>query len=317
MYKKIYNVIKKYNNIVIARHIGADIDALGSQIALKDIIKTTFPKKNVYAVGAYAAKFKTVGILDKEVEEMYENSLLIIVDCPTLKRTDASNIENFSYVVKIDHHPFEEKFSDIELVDEEASSASELIVDLCKNTKLILTKYAAERLYMGIVSDTGRFLHPTASPKTFSVCAELLKKYDIDKTALYKTIYIRNLAEVSFNGYVYQNLKVTENGVGYILITDEIQKQFGVDPATSGNVVNELTYINELLAWVTFSEDKKQEYIRGSIRSRGPIINTLAMQYNGGGHKLASGLRIKDFSEADEIIEALDKICKEYKEENE
>ena len=55
MFNKIYKLIKKYNNIAIARHIGADLDALGAQIALKEIIKNTFPNKNVYAIGAYAA----------------------------------------------------------------------------------------------------------------------------------------------------------------------------------------------------------------------------------------------------------------------
>ena len=51
MFKKIYKEIKKYNNIVIARHIGVDPDALASQLALKESMKLTFPKKSVYAVG--------------------------------------------------------------------------------------------------------------------------------------------------------------------------------------------------------------------------------------------------------------------------
>ena len=66
MYKEIIKLIKKYDSIVIARHIGGDIDALGSQIGLKEIIKETYPNKKVYAVGAYASRFKFVGPLDKE-----------------------------------------------------------------------------------------------------------------------------------------------------------------------------------------------------------------------------------------------------------
>ena len=52
--------------------------------------------------------------------------------------------------------------------------------------------------------------------------------------------------------------------------------------------------------------------VRVSIRSRGPVINTLAMQYNGGGHKLASGIRLPNFDLADEIVEKLDNVCEEY-----
>ena len=111
---------------------------------------------------------------------------------------------------------------------------------------------------------------------------------------------------------VNSTFKVTKNGVGYIKITDEIQKEFGMDAASTGNMIGELSYVNELLTWVTFSEDKKQNMVRVSIRSRGPVINTLAMQYNGGGHKLASGIRLPNFDLSDEIIDELDKVCKEY-----
>ena len=62
MYKDIYKLIKKYSSIAIARHIGADIDALGSQLGLKEIIKETFPDKKVYAIGSYSSKFKFVSI---------------------------------------------------------------------------------------------------------------------------------------------------------------------------------------------------------------------------------------------------------------
>ena len=58
VYKKIFKLIKKYDEIVLARHIGPDPDAVASQIALRDSIKLTFPNKRVYAVGAGVSKFK-------------------------------------------------------------------------------------------------------------------------------------------------------------------------------------------------------------------------------------------------------------------
>lgn len=48
MYKQIYKYIKKYDNIVIARHIGVDPDAMASQVALRDSIKLTFPEKKFW-----------------------------------------------------------------------------------------------------------------------------------------------------------------------------------------------------------------------------------------------------------------------------
>lgn len=312
MYKEIIKLIKKYDSIVIARHIGGDIDALGSQIGLKEIIKETYPNKKVYAVGAYASRFKFVGPLDKEDDIDFDNSLLIVLDTPKVSRLDVDDISKYKHRVRIDHHPFEEEFCDIELVDENKSSTCEMIVELCLNTKLKITKSSAEKLYMGMISDTNRFLYPCTTSDTLALASLLVSKYGINPPELYEKMYLRNLDEIRFIGYIFQNIKVTKNGVAYIKITDETQKDFGMDPASAGNMVGELSYINDFIVWITFSEDKKQNMVRVSIRSRGPVINTLAMQYNGGGHKLASGIRLPNFDLSDEIIERLDTLCEEY-----
>ena len=312
MYKEINKLIKKYNSIVIARHVGGDIDALGSQIGLKEIIKETYPDKKVYAVGAYSSRFKFVGSLDKEDEIDFDNSLLIVLDTPKVSRIDIEDLSKYRTRIKIDHHPFEEKFCDVELINEEKSSACEMIIDLVLNTKLKMNRSAAEKLYMGIVSDTNRFMYPSSSSDTMSLAAKLIKDYGVNPPELYEKMYLRSIDEIRFIGYVFQNIKVTENGVGYIKITDEIQKEFKMDAASTGNMIGELSYVDELLAWITFSEDKKQNMVRVSIRSRGPVINTLAMQYNGGGHKLASGIRLPNFDLSDEIVEKLDNLCEEY-----
>ena len=88
LYKKIYKEIKKNDIIVIARHIGADPDALGSSMGLKDIILHNFPNKKVYVVGCPASRFRYFGTLDKFDDSMYEGSLLIVTDTPDKKRVD-------------------------------------------------------------------------------------------------------------------------------------------------------------------------------------------------------------------------------------
>ena len=316
MYKEIYKAIKKYDEIVIARHTGADIDALGSQLAMQEIIKETFPEKKVYAIGAYSSKFKFVGQLDREEDLKLENPLLIVLDTPKTSRIDTLDLSKYSFKIKIDHHPLEEKFGDIELVNDKSSSACEVVIDLCNNTKLKMNKIAAERLFMGIVSDTNRFMYPSTSYETMNKAAKLIEEFGVNPPELYEKMYLRDLVELRFEGYMLQNLKVTKNKVAYIKITDEIQKQFNVDAATPSNMIGSLSYINDFIVWVTFSEDKKQNIVRVSIRSRGPVINTTAMQYNGGGHKLASGVRLPDFTLSDALIDDLDKLCKEYLENN-
>ena len=313
IYRNIYKKIKKYDTIVIVRHVGADPDALASQIALRDVILNTFPKKKVYAVGNPASAFKYLGILDRFNEEMYQNSLLISLDVPDAGRVDSVDVRLFKDSIKIDHHPFVEKYCKLEWIDDSASSTCQMIMELILNTRLKITKSAAEKLYIGLVSDTNRFLFYYTTTKTFDIVSKIIKLTNIDFTNLYEPLYLRPLKEIKFQGYLTSNFKVTENGFGYIVVTDEMLKEYDVDAATAGNMVNDFNYIDEIIAWAVFSVDVKNDNIRGSIRSRGPIINEVAAKYGGGGHKFASGVRLKTLEDVDNMVKSLDETCLEFK----
>ena len=316
MYKEIYKYIKKYNNIVIARHIGVDPDAMASQIALRDSIKLTFPEKNVYAVGNGSTKFSYIGKLDKLEEYDKDKTLLITVDVPDKKRIDGVSPENFDFVIKIDHHPFIESFGGIECIQDTACSACEIIMDLILNTKLECNKEIAETMYYGLISDSNRFLFNTCGPRTFNLVSIYLDKYKFDIKELYQKMYLRPLNEVRFEGYISENLVLTDNGVAYVDITDDIINKYKVDSAAPGNMINDFNFINEILVWATITEDVKSGLIRISIRSRGPAINKVAEAHNGGGHKMASGVRTQTFEEAHLIMNELDRVCEQYIKEN-
>ena len=134
MFREIYKKIEEYDTIVIARHIGVDPDALASQLALRDAIKLTFPNKKVSAIGTGSAKFYNVGRLDKL--EKVENALLIVLDTPDQKRVDSVDFSSFSYMIKIDHHPFVEKFCDLEYIEDTASSTAEIIMNFIMSVDL-------------------------------------------------------------------------------------------------------------------------------------------------------------------------------------
>lgn len=311
-YKKIYQMIKKYDTIVIARHIGPDPDALGSSIGLRDSIRKTFPNKKVYTVGCPANKFKYMGTLDHIPEEV-SDALLIVTDTPDKKRVDGVIVDKFKAKIKIDHHPFIETFCDMEWIDDKASSASQMIIELIYHTKLVMDQDIASVLYMGLVSDTDRFLFQYTTPKTFRLVAKLIEDTGLNFTELYPNLYTRPFKEIKFQGYIANHLTVTEHGLGYMKITDEVLKEYHVDVATGGNLINNFNFIDEIKAWTILTEDRNNGLIRVSIRSRGPIINEVAGQFGGGGHKFASGAKLKSFDEADELIDALDKACEAYK----
>ncbi len=312
MYKKIFKKIKKYNNITIARHIGADPDALSSQFALRDVIKNTFPDKKVYAVGSPASRFKFIGVLDK-LEEELSDALLIVLDTPDTKRIDGVDIKKYKEIIKIDHHPFVEEYAEIEMLDDKASSTCQMILEFIFANKLKLTTSIAENLYTGIVADTERFWHDYTTEKTFKLVYELISKTKINFISLYEPLYARPLNEVRFQGFIYQNINITENNVAYIKIKEDDLKEYGVDSASAGNMINDLKYVNEIVVWVFFSEDIKNNLIRANIRSTGPAINEIATRYGGGGHKFASGARLTSWEQTEDFIKDLDELVKKYK----
>ena len=312
-FKEIYEKIKEFDKIVIARHIGADVDALGSTIGLKEIILNTFPNKKVSVIGAYSSKFKYLGKMDKLDEKEIKDSLLIVLDTPNVIRIDGvSNIKDYKYVIKIDHHPEIECFEDLKLVDDSASSVCQILIELVYNTDLIMNKEAAEKLFMGVVSDTNRFMYDYTSPKTFSLISKLIEDNNIEMKPLYDNLYKRDLVDVRFFGYVAEHMTVTSNGLAYIKIDDQTIQKFGGDTALSGNIIGNFNNINEVITWVIFTEDKKSNLIKVNVRSRGPIINTVLEKYGGGGHIYASGARLTDPELIDNIIKDLDDTCKEW-----
>lgn len=311
IYKKIYSKIAKADTILLARHVGPDPDALGSSLGLKQLINDNFPNKKVYSIGKPASRFNYLGIID-ELPEGLDNDkvLLIVTDTPDHRRVDGVDPRNFKNSIKIDHHPFMEKICDLEWIDDNSSSASQMVLEFALNMDLKLSKQSAMKLYTGIVADTNRFMFAYTSSKTFRLVSEMLELTGLDITKVYENLYLRDYKEIRFQGYLANNFVVTDNNVGYIIIDDEVLKEYDVDPATPGNMINNFNYIKEFKVWLTATLDKDMGTYRVSIRSRGPIINKVAEKHGGGGHIFASGTRLKTEEEIMNLVNDLDEMIK-------
>ena len=143
----------------------------------------------------------------------------------------------------------------------------------------------AKQLFWGIISDTNRFMFNNSTSKTFHLVGDLISKFDLDINKLYEPLYSRPLEEVRLEGFIGKEMIVTEHGVGYMLITNKILEEYHVDAASPGNMIGDFNYIDGVYVWMFVTEDVKNGNYRVSIRSRGPVINFVAENYNGGGHK--------------------------------
>lgn len=314
MKRQIIDKIEEYNTIIIHRHVRPDPDAYGSQLGLKTLIEANYPEKTVYAVGSHDETLSFLGFPDNINDDVYENALVIVTDTANTDRIDDGRYVKGDYLIKIDHHPNDDKYGDIFWVDTNASSTSELIYELFeegqndKNWKM--SDECARLLYAGIVGDTGRFLFSSATEKTFEVAGELIR-YNFDRTELYNGMYEKDPNLLQLQGYMYQNFVMDENGACYIKLTKQLLQQFKVSVSQTSLLVSSYSNIKGVKAWIIFVEDENE--IRVRLRSKGPIINELAKKYNGGGHPLASGAIAQSWEVVDQIIEDLKELCKNYK----
>lgn len=309
MKTKILDAIKQYDTIIIHRHIRPDPDAIGSQGALAEIIKESFPQKHVYTVGEEDESLMFLYRMDEIPDDKYTGALVIVCDTANQPRISDDRYNKGDMLIKIDHHPNEDKYGDLIWVDTNASAVSEMIYEFYlfgKDKGLKLNEKAASLIYAGIVGDTGRFLFSNTTEKTFRYVSELVSN-GLNFTAIYDDLYKRRLELVHLNGYVLQNFTF-EDGVGVMKLPKTVLEQFNVTASEASLLVNAFSDVEGLKAWVFFIEEEGQ--IRVRFRSKGPVVNTIASRFNGGGHPLAAGATIYSWDDVDEIVQLLKDACR-------
>lgn len=312
MKEQILQKIKEFDTIIIHRHIRPDPDAYGSQGGLAEIIQTSFPDKRVYVVGEDEKTLKYLNTMDQIPDESYRNALVIVCDTANRERISDGRYHTGAFLIKIDHHPNEDKYGDIVWVDTNASSTSELIYEFFlygKGDGLKLSTEGARLLFAGIVGDTGRFLYPSATEKTFQYVSELIK-YPFSRTDLFEKMYetTQNLAK--FQGYILQNFEFEFDGVAKVIIDQRLLTKYNLRPQEASQTVSVLGNIQGIKAWAFFVEETNQ--IRVRLRSNGPTINEVAKKFSGGGHPRAAGATIYSWDEVDRVMEELKKVVQDY-----
>lgn len=311
--RQIIDTIAAYETIIIHRHVRPDPDAYGSQQGLKELILTNYPDKKVFAVGEHDTSLTFMAQPDQVADDVYDHALVIVTDTANTERVDDPRYTKGKMIIKIDHHPNDDAYGDLLWVDTTASSCSEMIYELYEEGKEVanwqMSETAARLLFAGIVGDTGRFQFPSTTAKTFKVAADLIT-YDFDRNQIFDGMYEMEQKLLNLQGYIYQNFKMDEYGAAHVKLTKELLAEHDIVPSEASLLVGCLGSVKGICSWVVFIEEVDQ--IRVRLRSKGPIINTLAKEFNGGGHPLASGATAYSWKEADNVITRLQEICKAY-----
>lgn len=309
--KNILNEIKTYDTIVIHGHKRPDGDCYGGQYGLKGILKEAFPNKNIYVVGEESDYVKYVGSPDTINDDVYQDALSIVVDTATKERISDPRYVKGKKVIKIDHHIDVDAYGDMNWVDTSYPAVSEMITDFAIQHNLKIPLSSAIALYTGLITDTGRFRYRGVSNRTHCMAGALINA-GVDVEFIDSKLTQESLKMFALKGYVYSNFVTVEGGFIYLKMSRDVINQYGVTDEEAASVVNLIGGLEDYPVWALMIEYENEIRIR--LRSSGPVINTLAEKYEGGGHAKASGARLPSWDHLDQFIGDVIHHIKESKE---
>lgn len=297
MFKNIIKIINEYDSIVIFGHIHPDGDSYGSGIALREILKETYPTKQVFAVGVGMPDFyAAISPMDVVSDDVIKNSLAILIDANSLDRSEDARIYNAKSFCKIDHHVDLHNFTEgPEVIVDQAVSTCEILFDFATKNNLKINKIAAKALFLGMLTDSGRFQFYEDFEKAFSM-SKVLVEYGADPKETYEILNKTDELAIKLNGYILNNYKKTDHGVIYFVMPYDKVKMYGEDTRGIANNIRYLCNIKGYDIAVAFVEFQDHRMVM-EFRSPCYNIQKLAAKYGGGGHIHASGLTISEFSE--------------------
>lgn len=315
----ILSKIKEYDTIILFRHVRCDGDCIGSTKGLKRIIKLSFPDKSVYIADSQRSEYLAFLGHDEDgvTDAMCEGALAIVLDTASSDRISDKRFSLCREIIKIDHHIQNDHYGDMRWVEEERTSTSEMITDFYSTFRdeLTIDAEAATYLYVGMVTDSGRFRFRGVSEETMKL-AGLLISQGIDIDTIYANLYIQNYSSLKFKSFVYRKMQTTDSGVVYITVSRATQKKFGLNAEEASNAVSYLEGIRGSLIWLAFIENPDKTY-RVRLRSRFVTVSEIAERFGGGGHANASGASVKDKKGIKALVSDADKVLGEYKKNNE
>ena len=312
----LFDKIKEYDHIMLFRHIRLDGDCVGSTTGLKGLIEATWPQKQVLLIDDQHSDFlEFMNKTDADVaDDIYAQSLGIVIDTATTNRISNPKYALCKELIKIDHHIERDPYASICWVEEERSSACEMIAAFYDEFKdeLVMTQQAATSIYAGMVTDSGRFQYAEVTGDTMRY-AGLMLDQGVDTERLFAHLYLRDFESLKFKAYIYENMQRTENGVAYLYISQEMQERFQLTFETASAAISYLDSIKGCLCWLAFIE-APDGAIRVRLRSRFVTINSVAEHYRGGGHACASGATVYGADEVQALISEADEVVRAYKE---
>lgn len=297
--ESIVNVIDENEVFLIIGHVDPDGDCIGSMSAVAFYLNSLGKDVRCFVPGGVKKSLLRLPgaefFVDDEGIEGFEPSVVFSLDAPTIARTaDIVKRNDHRIVINIDHHPSNEFYGDINLVDASASATAVIIFRILSTVSSgVITPEMANCLYLGILLDTGGFRFQNTNAEALHTAGELIE-LGADAAGLARDyLYVKKLSTLKVLARALESLEVYAEGrIALMTITKEMVSESGSSMEDTEGFVDYASSVDEVLLSALFREVNDSE-TRVSLRSRnGYDVAVFAGKYGGGGHRTAAGLTI-------------------------
>ncbi len=303
-FNDIRRIFIKVRKVLLVAHPNPDLDCLCAMKVIQFLLDRYFAKKAVlYSKDPVNPLYKH--LFNDVVNEVNFNDFdcVIAVELGSFKRFSEVVPEIGSkLIINIDHHSSNDLFGNYYYVDVNSSAVNEVLYDIIKQTGIPLDNDIAYYLAMGIISDTGMLSYNNVGSKTLLVLSEL-RNY-VDWQEIFSLIKGRSFYYYKMLSVMYNNLQMKGDIVYSYLRYNELEEliKLGLIKEELNNIVDNIMYVLSGKVFFTITE-VEPNYCRVNLRSKGIDVEQIAIKFGGGGHKRASGFRIK--KSVDELINIL------------
>lgn len=293
--------LENARRIAIASHLRPDGDAIGSLVALGDVLAQRAKEIILLNEDPVPSSCRFLGGLDRirrpgEFPGPLPVDLFVVVDTSARDRVGEkiwSILPPGVPVLIIDHHITNTRFGQLDYVDAKAPATGQILYQLFRLMGWSVSPLAREHLWVAINTDTGSFQYPSTTADTLRIAAELVEGgVDVGRmsTALYQDYPVRRLQLL---GRLLESLDLRAGGrLSSWRMRHQDLRELAIGPGDTEGLIEHLRAIEGVIVAVSFEESPDGQSVRVSARSKDSSIADVASicsQFGGGGHQLAAG----------------------------
>ena len=300
--EQIVQAIQAADRILVVTHIHPDGDALGSQLAMGEILTALGKQTYLYTESEISHLYAFLPGCEKlqtELPDLDQFDCVLALDCGDCFRLGLKREEFLSVdaVVVIDHHAGHKEFGHLRWVDQHRGSTGEMVYDLACALGVDLTYEAAYCLYTAIVSDTGSFRYSSTTADTFRVAGELLGKGVKPSDVAGKLFDNFSVNRLRLMKDVLETLTLySDERIATISVTQAMLAETVTEPADTETFINYPRSLRTVKV-AAFIKEAPEGMISVSLRSKSNYdVAQVAAKFGGGGHRNAAGCKWPDSS---------------------